>query len=660
MTSLHENRRNAIVAALGAWVICAGLTFLPLWQVLEERSFDVLSLVTGPGKSQLPITIVGIDEASFTQLGLRWPWPRDVHAKVIERLAQSGAAVIALDLMFPEPSAKAEEDQAMAAAIARAGNVVLAADHDYHETSGTRQWLRMDPIIPFTQAGATTGLASMPLGGDGVARHFSSYPDAFWRESVRTLLRTRPGVAQEPYLAPGSLIRHLGPRHTFPYVSYYQVLNGDPNIPRDFFADQIVLIGRDVRASPEVGSAQGDNFATPYLLTSKLLTPGVELQATMIENALMGQAIQAAGPLANLAALSVLLALALPALIFWHPVRSTAIIVPLGLVAVGLSAWSFEALRLWFATLTPLLGLALATGSTSAASFLGERRRAQAIRSAFALYVSGDVVDQMIAHPERLRLGGERREMTLLFSDLAGFTSFSERLPPDGVANVINAYLNGMTHVIMDRGGTVDKFIGDAVMAFWGAPLADPEHAKHALDAAVAMQEELERLQPEFARLGAGRLGLRIGLHSGMVVVGNMGSSRRFDYTALGDTVNFASRLEGVNKAYGTGILLSAETAKRLDPGAGLRRVDRVRVKGKQVPMDIYTPCADAALAAASEEAWQAYAAMDWSRAAGLWSKIRATAPEDPVAAVFIERIEEYRAEPPPEGWDGSIALEKL
>lgn len=655
----ERQRLYAAAACAAAWAVGAALLFLPQWRAVEERVFDLLTVATAPGKSQLPITLVGIDEASFTQLGARWPWPRDLHAELTRRLRQAGAAVIAFDVLFAE-AARPEEDRAFAEAIAAAGNVVLAADHAYHETAALRQWLRMDPVPALTRAGATAGLATMQLSGDAVARLFSQHEDAFWRQTVRALLRARPGLATEPYVAPGAMIRHLGPAHTFPYVSYYQVLNGDPNLPPDFFADQIVLIGRDVRASPESGAAQADTFATPFLFASGLMTSGMEIQATMIENAMMGQAILPAGPLRNLLALSLLMLAAWTALRAWDPLRSGALALLLGAAAAGAVAWAFRAHHLWFAAAAPLAALLLATLAMNAVSFLAERRRAQEIRGAFAMYVSRAVVDEMIADPRRLRLGGERRELTLLFTDLAGFTALSERLAPESVAAVINLYLNEMTRIVMDSGGTVDKFIGDAVMAFWGAPLEDPRHAARAVRAAQDMQAAMAALQPRFAALGAGPLRLRIGLHSGPAIVGNMGSDRRFDYTALGDTVNLASRLEGANKAYGTGILLTADTAAQLGGETPLRRVDRVRVKGKGIPVDIFTPCADAALAQATEAAWAAYAARDWARAAALWRELRRRWPGDALCEAYIARIAAFAEAPPEADWDGAFALDKL
>jgi adenylate cyclase len=582
-----------------------------------------------------------------------------MHAELVNRLVKSGAAVIAFDIMFPEPASK-EEDDAFAKAISAAGNVVLAADHAYHETAYTRQWLRMDPVIQFTKAGATTGLATMSLDQDTVVRKMAEADDAFWKETVRTLIRSRPGSVVEPYVAPGAMLRHLGPSHTFPYISYYQVLNGDPSIPPDFFSDQMVLIGRDVRASPESGAAQADTFATPFMITTNLLTPGVEIHATQIENALMGQTIRPASKGINLGLLSAVLLLALPLLAFWHPVRSTLLALLIGCGILGVAYWCFISSNLWLATATPLTGLAVSFITTSTGSFLIERRRAGDIRAAFAKYVSSEVVNEMIAHPERLTLGGQRREVTVLFCDLAGFTTLSEKLSPDAVAQVINLYLNAMTRIIMEKSGTVDKFIGDAVMAFWGAPLDDDEHALHATLSAIEMQKAMQELQPEFHKFGLDSVALRIGLNSGPAIIGNMGSDLRFDYTAIGDSVNLASRLEGVNKAYGTSILLSKSTADLVKDGIQLRPVDRVRVKGKDVPVDIFTPCDDMHLVVLTGLAWADYLERNWPKAMEHWAEVRKVSPDDSLASIYEQRISSYQESPPDEGWDGSLALEKL
>ena len=643
--------------ALVATLIGLAATVSSHWQALELRLFDQLTVLTAPGKSVLPITIVGIDEASFAQINQRWPWSRKLHAQVVDRLAADGAAVIAFDMIFSE-QASPQEDAAFARSIANAHNVVLAADHAYRETAMLRQWMRVDPVPELLAAGAVSGLASAATDADAMVRRFPDAEDIFWRQVVNVLQRERPEFGLSGQIPDSALVRHLGPPHTFPYVPFYQVLNGSAEIPPGFFQDQIVLVGRDVRSSPEVGLAQSDLFATPFLGQSQLLTPGVEIHATLIENALTNQALGPLGWQWNVGVLLVFAAAASLALWRWHPAWSGGWILLLMVGAFGLSYWFFKEKSQWLPVLATVLTLLLMYVGMGMMSYLVERRRAVQIKGTFSKYVSAQVVEQMVAHPDRVKLGGERRELTLLFSDLAGFTSMSEKLPPETVAHIINLYLTHMTRIIIESGGTVDKFIGDAVMAFWGAPLDDPMNARHGVEAAIKMQAAIDALQPQFAEMGAGTVGLRIGVHSGPAIVGNMGSEERFDYTALGDTVNLAARLEGVNKMYGTRILFSAATADGLGGAISMRPIDRVRVKGKALPVEIFTPCDDARLIELTGAALAAYREGNWPAARDAWQQLAGDYPDDPVAPVFLTRIAEFERHPPPD-WDGSVALEK-
>ncbi|MFM7273128.1 MAG: CHASE2 domain-containing protein, partial [Gammaproteobacteria bacterium] len=452
--------RHALLLGLGAtlagWALALALGFAPLWKLLEYKVFDLFSVATAPHASQNPITIVGIDEASATQLNLNWPFPREMHAELIDRLVEAGAAVIAFDVQFSQPSTP-EGDQRFAESIAAAGNVVLASSYDYYETAGARVFQRMDPVIAFTQAGATVGWTDMDLSGDGVPRNMALEAQSFWLEAIRALMRVFPeALPGEPGVPPKAMIRYLGPHDTFPIIPYYQVINRDPSI-EGVFADAIVLIGRSGGASADINVAQADAFPTPFTLTSGEKTSGVEIHATQIENALLGNMLEPASPRQNLLLLSVAMLLLLPALVWWSPLRSSLVTLVMVGGVVGLAYWMFRDHSVWFAAAAPLAGIGFAFVGTGTGAFVTERRRAGRIRGAFAMYVSGEVVQEMIANPDKLKLGGERREVSVLFSDLAGFTSLSERLEPDQVAQVVNMYLNGMTRVIMASGGTVDK-----------------------------------------------------------------------------------------------------------------------------------------------------------------------------------------------------------
>lgn len=645
--------------ALLVWLAVISLARLPQWQEIEHKLFDWLTVVAAPMRSSLPITIVGIDEPSFSQIGERWPWPRHLYAKLVDRLTEAGAAVVAFDVIFAEAS-NTRDDQKFAEAISRSGNVVLASDHAFHETAFFKQWIRVEPLPVLREAGAVSGLATIELEGDAVVRRLPQGRDAFFRQVIETFIKARPGLVEPPWIPPEAMARYLGPSHTFPYVSFYQVLQGDSSIPEDFFRDQIVLVGRDVRSSPEAGAAHADMFSTPFLGRTKLLTPGVEIHATFVENALTGEILMPASVERQWLILGLVIALSLVCVMRWHLGWGALLYGGAAGALFAYAYWLFAKQNIWLPLLTPVAGLVAVHVSMTLMSYLIERRRASSIKDAFSRYVSAQVVDQMVAHPERLRLGGERRELTLLFCDLEGFTSMSEKLSPEQVAHVINAYLTAMTRVILDTGGTVDKYIGDAIMAFWNAPLDDPEHAVHAVEAAIGMLEAMEGLQSRFLEEGApGRLNIRIGLHTGPAIVGNMGSEERFDYSCLGDTVNLAARLEGVNKTYGTRILFSKATRDLLGERIQVRPIDRVRVKGKDEPVDIFSPCADVELSLRTSQALLAYRSREWAQARAAWAAVAAYAPEEKMPEVFMDRISEFENASLPDDWDGSVALEK-
>jgi len=653
------SRLAAILAACVAAVFAA-LAFFPPWELLERKGFDVLTVATAPEQSVLPITIVGIDEASFAQVARQYPWPRDVQARLVDSIAKAGALLIVMDVVFAEPSNNPAEDDAFARSIAKAGNVVLAADLQFQETRYARQWIRVDPLQRFVDAGARRAFAGVSPGRDQVVRDLPLGADVMWRVAVKRVNELHPGMLalQEP--PPHAMIRYAGADHTYPYVSYYQALEADTMLPPDAFRDQIVFVGRDLKANINADVSSADNFGTPFTMRAGWLTPGVEVHANALETALRGDALRPA-PAWWSAALVVLatLACALP-MRRWRPLVS---LLPVAAALAALAAldWAlFMKANTWLpvgATAMAVIFTYLAFGS---AAYLTESMRKAQIRRAFSLYVSPEVVDHVMAHPGRLKLGGERREVTMLFTDLAGFTTFTEELGADKVARILNVHFTRATAIVKRHQGTVNRFIGDAIMAMWGAPLDDPQQALHACRAAVEMQEDLEALRAEFRAEGLPEIRMRVGVHSCTAVIGNLGSSDRFDYTAVGDGVNLAARLEGVNKLYGTGILVSGETHARVGDAVPMRLVDRVIVKGKSEPVDIYTPCSDAAVIEASERAIAAYRERRWDESERLWRQVLERHPADTIAQLYVERIQRCRLVAPAQEWDGAVELEKL
>lgn len=628
------------------WAALFTLGLTPWWERVEENNFDWLTIAASPAAADSPITIVGIDEPSFAEFQRQWPWPRGMHAELIDRLREEGAKVIAFDVVFAEPSAP-EQDRRLAEAIRRAGNVVLAADWEQREDAHIEQQREILPLPSLLQAGATTGIAKVPLSGACI-RRFPAFDKAFGKAILDAA-----GMAVDPKRLPQpGLIRYAAPPQGFSYASYYQALHPKQFLPRGFFKDRIVLVGMVLDDSPQL---QADMYCTPYSWRNMRRMPGVEINANVIDAAMHGRVLGEAGQGARAGLLAGLMLLSLLAFRQWTPWRASLRLLLLGAACIVAAAGLFVYADLWWPFFAPLLGLLLTWLLFGAAAFIDERRKRAEIRRAFGHYVSSAVIEQMLAHPERLRLGGERREITVLFSDLAGFTSISEKMQPEEVAEMLNLYLTEMGRIILDHGGTLDKFIGDAVMAFWGAPLPDTDHALHACQSALKMQQAMEALNKTLQRKGMGALSMRIGIHTGSAVVGNMGSVERFDYTAIGDTVNLASRLEGANKLYGTGILLSQATVDALQGSIGCRLVDKVCVKGKREPIEIYT-CGNARQD--NEAAIQAFRRQAWDESERLWARVLSDSPSDPVALLYLERIAALRSRPPAPGWDGSIALE--
>jgi adenylate cyclase len=648
------------VAVALAWsVVLALLSFSARWQDLEGRGFDELTSVTAPRQSRFPVTIVGIDEPSFHQLGLQWPWPRSLHAELVDRLSKAGAAVIAIDVVFSEQSSP-KEDQRFADAIKRAGNVVLAADRNYDETGGVRQWLRLDPAQIFIDAGAQTGLATVALDRDAALRTMPDSQDAMWRAIIRRLMITHAEISPNLAIKPGSLIHYAGPDHTFPYVSYYEVVKPTGTIPADFFKDQIVIVGRDVRASGDIGSAQVDMFRTPFTLRDGRLMPGVEVHANILETVLGGQAVTPV-PAAAIVALLTLVAIGCALLMRrWRPVLSAVIGISVMAAVCALDWWLFSSLQIWLPAASTLAVAPAMYVSLGGVSFLREQARKREVTQAFSLYVTPQVVDSLLANPDKLKLGGERREITFMFTDLANFTTISEQLPAERTVYLLNRHFTDMTDIVLKHGGTVARFIGDAIMAFWGAPLDDDKQALNAVRAAIEMQQGMEKLREEFVKEGLPAIEMRVGIQSGSAIAGNLGSARRFDYTVIGDDVNLAARLEGINKLYGTGIMIGDTTARQVAGDIPLRPVDRVIVKGKSQPVETFTPCDDAEWIRLSTEGIELFRAKAWDESEARWRAILERMPGDKVAKLYLERIAEYRREPPADGWDGAVSLEKL
>jgi adenylate cyclase len=576
-----------IVPLVAAAVIAASLT--SPWRLVELKIFDYLSTTAPPSPSEQSPIIVAIDEPSLAEIGLRWPWPRDLHAELVTALREAGAKAIGLDIIFAEPSAGVG-DQALAAALGP--DVVLAADETIIRTPQADQRIRVEPLLAFTDAGAKPGVASVLLDGDGIVRRMPPYADGF---AARLAEASGAAPARPPADA---LIQSFGPARTFQTVSYYQALDPKNFLPPDIFRGRIVIVGLSMQSASGVDSGGADAFATSYTVRSRNLIAGAELQATVLDNLARGLFVTPAPAL--LAGVATLAAAALACLVVW---RGTGYVTGLVSVATILLFFGASFLLLLYGhvflpPLAPSLAFAGVAGIQSARDYAAERRRRMRITLAFSQYLSPVLVDRLADDTGQLKLGGERRELTILFCDVRGFTTISEQMKddPEGLTRLMNRLLNPLSDVILKAGGTIDKYIGDAIMAFWNAPLDDPDHAVHAIEAALAMLDAVDVLNAEReAEAGASGemplpLRIGVGINTGDCVVGNMGSDFRFNYSALGDAVNLASRLESETKAFRVSILVGEETARRAGGRIALAELDRVKVKGKTQAVAVSTP----------------------------------------------------------------------
>ncbi len=652
----RQQQVYALAACALALLLVGAATFSRTWHALEFKTFDVLTAWTAPQRTALPVVILAIDEPTFQELQHTWPFPRSVHAALLKRLHDEGAAAVGLDIVFADPSTETE-DAALAQAIAETGPVVLAATREKIDSSNAALWLDVMPLQRFLDAGADAGDAGVEPDDDFVVRRVPVAREGF---ALRLAQRAAEARGKLPVLRHFDWIGYRGPRGTFDTRSYYQAL--EPGLlPAGFFKNKIVLVGRSARTATELSRSQADLFNSPFgTAGGERLFPGVELQATLVDNYLTGGGLRTVPEGWTLA----LVALLVP-LLLWgnrrlHPAGAAALAAALVAAIAGASWWLFGRFQLWWPPLLPAAAAVAVYGAAALAGYAFVRRRARQTRAMFAQYVPPAVVSRLIAQPELMRLGGEAREVTLMFTDLANFTTLSEQLSAEQTVEVLTAYFNAMTPIVHATGGTVDKFIGDAVMAFWGAPLDDPQHAEHAVTAAISMQQAMQVLVADLRARGLPPIHMRIGLHTGRVVVGNVGSEQRFSYTAIGDAVNLAARLEGANKAFGTGILLSAATAAQLPSSVALRALDDVVVKGKTEPVRVFTPCDDAAVRDASLAALSAFHARDWDGASGYLAQVLARVPGDAAALRLQQRVAEARALPVGSDWSPAVALDKL
>ena len=442
-------------------------------------------------------------------------------------------------------------------------------------------------LVPFAQALAQRGVELVSTGGTHAAL-------------VAAGLEVKRPVE-------GNLIQTFGGPRTYPTVSYYQALDADNSLPPDIFKDRIVIVGLSLQNAPTIESGGPDAFLTSSSLHTGKLVAGAEVQATIFDNLRLGQSIAEADGTIRQILLGVVCFLAI-ALVWrgtgWRTAAAAAAMV------VTLCLGSYLGLRfgrMFISPVAPTLGFLAITAGQAALDYAEERRHRRRITRAFSQYLTPALVEQLARDPSKLKLGGEKRELSVLFCDVRGFTTIAEQLKddPEQLTALINRLLTPLSDIVLAHGGTIDKYIGDCLMAFWNAPLDDPDHAVHAVAAALDMLGSMDALNAELKREAEddGRihhpLRIGVGVNTGECVVGNMGSTSRFDYSALGDPVNLAARLEGASKDYEVSLLIGERTAQAVGGAFVALELDRIVVKGKTQQSPVYTAlrsCSEAAV----------------------------------------------------------------
>ena len=701
------------VPRLLRWALLAGVLLLALLhasglaplrfvQQLDLWIDDARLRSTMPLTRDARIVIVDVDEASLARIG-RWPWPRARLAALADELFEhQRAAVVGFDMVFSEPEAQAGGDAALAHALSGRPAVLgyfLSDGPDTPRTgvlpaplsaAGTGS---ASGVSPMRWSGYTASIAALaaaaPAAGffnalpddvDGVVRRLplvAQVGDGLRESLALAMLRLHAGLpavrllpggielqqgeqrlhialdaqgaARVPYRGPG------GPRGgSFEYVRAADLLDG--RVPAGALAGKLVLVGS---SAPGVFDLRSTPVAAVY--------PGVEVHANLLSGLLEGRGPVAPDwsrgyEVAQLLAVAALLALLLPRL---RPVWGAAATLALGVALLGLDQWLYRRHGLALPLASALLLSALAYAGISGWGMLAEGAKRRQLARLFGTYVPPELVARMARDPQRYGMQAENRVLTVMFCDMRNFTRVSEALPPEELRALINRFFSAMTQEIRAHQGTLDKYIGDAIMAFWGAPVADADHALHAVRAALAMIGRMESLNRELRERSLPEIGLGIGINTGLVCVGDMGSDIRRSYTVMGDAVNLASRVEALTRVYGIDILLGEATREAIGPRLPLVEVDRVRVKGKQQAVTLFTPPppAHAGEARFAQEVrlWNlalgAYRGQHAAQALASLAALRDGYGDSPLGGLYrqlAERIERWHSHPEPPDWDGT------
>jgi len=624
---------SGAVLALLLW----SLGWLDIW---ESKTWDLrASIMAKPGKATDNIRLILLDQNSLdwakNENGWNWPWPREIYSAILHYCGRSGAKAVAFDVLFTEPSIYGiEDDAAFGMAISKFRNfagAVFLGEKSGSDTNwpagipapefnviGLNKWLSPTnsgnivfhratlPIQELALNAAVLSNVHLDPDTDGIYRSIKLFC-VFNNKILPTLglgafLAANPDVQMQiksgklivdkktvPIDRQGNAVLNYrgisGTHKAYSAAAVLQseirILRGETPTIRDknAFKDKYVFFGFSAPGLYDLRSAPVDG-----------VYPGVEIQATLLDNFLSGDFMRRSLTWLTITIVFFLaLTCAISASVFSSPAGSVTVGLVFFSIPVFVSFGSYLH-GLWLPLVVQETSAAFTIALALVVNYATEGKQKRFIKNAFQQYLSPVVIEQLIQQPERLKLGGERRVLSIFFSDLQGFTSISEGLDPKELTALLNDYLSAMTNIIHEENGTVDKYEGDAIIAFWNAPLEVPEHAVRAVRAAIRCQEVLAAMRPGFKERIGKEMFMRIGINTGPVVVGNLGSHTRFDYTMIGDAVNIAARLEGANKQFGTYTMISQSTRDMLGDILTVRELARIAVVGRREPIVVYEP----------------------------------------------------------------------
>ncbi|MFZ4619559.1 MAG: CHASE2 domain-containing protein [Bacteroidota bacterium] len=697
---------RSVVAAIVGLAAAYFVASSTLGKVVELNALDIQFRIAQNSRTpDTNIVIITIDQNSLQYFKntarISWPWPRDFYAKTTEYLAKSGAKAVVYDFQFTEPdedranSVGADNDSLFAGAIRNAGNVYLATiltkqekeDQpgdplvkfpEFSSSIVERQKFSFDktysPLVQFQQAAKSVGVVNFVPDEDGVCRKialqysyqekglyalsYNVYKDLFGEQ------HSIESVVKSPYLI--YWYGKGGPDGVFKYYSIHSVIVSavkleagmEPDIPLTTFKDKIVFIGSN---APSLFDLKNTPFTylEPY--------PGVEIHATAMSNYLDRSFIYDI-PFAWIFLLSLILTAVIAYIANYNEniVVSSAALIVISVVLMITTTQLFLHKLMWLQIVFPLFSLILTFVISIGWNFATEGRNKRQIQKIFGQFVNPHVVKQLSADPEKVELGGEEVEASIMFSDIEGFTTISEGKKPKQLVEFLNNYFSTANDIFFKHDGTIDKFIGDAVMVQFGIPLKNPNHRLLAVRAAYEFSRVVFEMTREARAKGEPVFSTRIGINSGNMVVGYIGGRSKKEYTVIGDTVNLASRLEGVNKYYGTSLMISESTANdQVTDEFLLREMDIMRVKGKNLPIKIFEVVCKREeineqrlkMVQTFEAGLKLYREQHWNDAISMFKTVLNTNPDDYASTMYIERCNECKKHPPAKDWDGVYVM---